>query len=102
MAPTAEISPGLERSAAWVLNDTPLPAGQRILQLPPTVRGPRGADAGGRRARSHAAGYVIWVWPDDALENQQAYARPPDQGMDGLNINFPAPGVAAVQFTAGH
>ena len=46
--------------------------------------------------RSHAAGYLIWVWPnDDALENQQAYLDFLNQGMDGLNINFPAQGVAA-------
>jgi hypothetical protein len=48
-------------------------------------------------ARSHAAGYVIWVWPNDRkLENARSYARFLAQGIDGLNINFPATGVAAV------
>ena len=96
LAPTAEISPGLNGSAEWVLNRTPLPSGQRILQLPPTFEGldvltPEVVE------RSHAAGYLIWVWPDDsALENQQAYLDFLNQGMDGLNINFPAQGVAAL------
>jgi glycerophosphoryl diester phosphodiesterase len=96
LAPTAEISPGLNASAEWVLNRTPLPSGQRILQLPPTYEGldvltPEVVE------RSHAAGYLIWVWPDDsALENQQAYLDFLNQGMDGLNINFPAQGVAAL------
>ncbi len=97
LAPTAEISPGLQASADWVLNDIPLPAGQRILQLPPTYEGlsvltPEVIQ------RSHAAGYLIWVWPDNSdLENQQAYLDFLNQGMDALNINFPAQGVAAVR-----
>ncbi len=102
LAPTAEISPGLGTSAAWVLSGTPLPAGQRILQLPPRYEGidvltPEVV------ARSHAAGYLIWVWPnDDALENPAGYASLLAQGMDGLNINYPATGVAAVEaFVAG-
>src|SRR4029079_12975967 len=96
-APTAEISPALQASTDWVLGNTPLPAGQRILQLPPEYEGvevltPEVVE------RSHAAGYLIWVWPnDDALENQQAYLDFLNQGMDGLNINFPAQGVAALQ-----
>jgi len=97
LAPTAEISPALQASTDWVLGNTPLPAGQRILQLPPEYEGvevltPEVVE------RSHAAGYLIWVWPnDDALENQQAYLDFLNQGMDGLNINFPAQGVAALQ-----
>jgi glycerophosphoryl diester phosphodiesterase len=102
LAPTAEISPGLTTSAGWVLNDQPLPAGERILQLPPRfedveVLTPEVV------ARSHAAGYVIWVWPnDDALETADGYASLLQMGLDGLNINYPASGVAAVtDFLAG-
>ena len=97
LAPTAEISPGLNASAAWVLNGMALPAGQRILQLPPAYEGidvltPEVVE------RSHAAGYLIWVWPDSsALENQQAYLDFLNQGLDGLNVNFPAQGVAALR-----
>ena len=53
-------------------------------------------------ARSHAAGYVIWVWPDDrSLEARPGYAGLLAEGMDGLNINFPATGVGRPAFTAG-
>jgi glycerophosphoryl diester phosphodiesterase len=95
MAPSVETSPGLTSSAGWVLNGTPLPAGQRILQLPPTfdelqVLTPDVI------ARSHDAGYVIWVWPNET-EDAALYAELLAMGLDGLNINFPATGVAAVQ-----
>ena len=102
MAPAVEISPGLGVTSGWVLSDTPLPAGQRILQLPPRYEGVEVLTPD-VIARSHAAGYVIWVWPDDrSLENASGYASLLAEGMDGLNINFPATGVAAVQqFVAG-
>ena len=103
MAPTVEISPGLGSASGWVLSGTPLPAGERILQLPPRYEGVEVLTPD-VIARSHAAGYVIWVWPDDrSLENASGYASLLAEGMDGLNINFPATGVQAVeQFTAGH
>ena len=103
MAPTVETSPGLGASSAWVLSNMPLPSGQRILQLPPRYQGVEVLTPD-VIARSHAAGYVIWVWPDDrSLENVDGYAGLLAEGMDGLNINFPATGVAAVQaFVAGH
>jgi glycerophosphoryl diester phosphodiesterase len=103
MAPSVEVSPGLGASSGWVLSDTPLPTGQRILQLPPRYEGVEVLTPD-VIARSHAAGYVIWVWPDDrSLENASGYASLLAEGMDGLNINFPATGVAAVQqFVAGH
>ena len=80
-----------------MLDDTPLPSGMRILQLPPVfsnidVLTPETI------AKSHAAGYVIWVWPNDhAWENPKGYRRLLDLGLDGLNINYPADGVAAVR-----
>jgi len=102
MAPSVEVSPGLGASSAWVLSGTPLPAGERILQLPPRYEGVEVLTPD-VIARSHAAGYVIWVWPDDrSLENASGYASLLAEGMDGLNINFPATGVAAVKrFVAG-
>jgi len=97
LAPDAEISPGLGASADWVLSNTPLPAGQRILQLPPEYEGLQVLTPEVIQ-RSHDAGYLIWVWPTErAQENQQAYLDFLNQGMDGLNINFPATGVQAVQ-----
>ena len=96
IAPDIEVSPGLGVLTSWVLDGTPVPDGMRILQLPPeysglTVITPELVTA------SIDAGYVIWVWPNDrALENQAAYLDFLDQGIQGLNINFPAQGVAAV------
>lgn len=96
-APTVELTPGLGLSTAWVLDRTPLPGGMRILQLPPEYNGlevltPEVVTA------SHDAGYVIWVWPNDRVwENAAGYRQLLDMGMDGLNINYPGLGVAAVQ-----
>ncbi len=102
MAPSVEISPGLGAASGWVLSGTPLPAGERILQLPPRYEGVEVLTPD-VVTRSHAAGYVIWVWPDDrSLENASGYASLLAEGMDGLNINFPATGVQAVeQLVAG-
>ena len=51
---------------------------------------------------AHDAGYVIWVWPNDrALETATAYADFLARGVDGLNINFPEDGVAAVEAFIG-
>jgi len=96
LLPEVELSPGLDATTAWVLSGTPLPDGMRILQLPPQFNGivvitPELV------AASTAAGYPIWVWPNDrSLENEASYADYLRQGILGLNINFPAEGVAAV------
>jgi glycerophosphoryl diester phosphodiesterase len=96
LSPGVEVTPGLGASAAWILNGTPLPAGMRILQLPPEYNGIKVLTPASIAA-SHRAGYLIWVWPNDrALENATSYARFVRQGIDGLNIDFPAEGVAAV------
>ena len=51
-----------------------------------------------KEAKSKAAGYVIWVWPNDrSLENRAAYDQFLRDGIDGLNINFPTQGVAAAR-----
>ena len=101
-APTVEVTPGLQLSSDFILHGKPLPAGMRILQLP--------VDYGDIHvltpetiAASHAAGYVIWVWPDDRKwENPDGYTWLLAMGMDGLNINFPDQGVQAVRgFVAG-
>ncbi|CAB4888163.1 unannotated protein [freshwater metagenome] len=101
-APTVEVTPGLAASAAFILGRTPLPTGMRILQMPPEyekipVLTPENI------AASKAAGYVIWVWPNDhAWENPVGYKLLLDIGLDGLNINYPDQGVAAVKaFVAG-
>ncbi len=95
-APTVEVTPGLGLASAWVLNRTPLPGDMRILQLPPEFSGTEVLTPE-VITDSHAAGYVIWVWPNNReFENAAGYDEFLRQGMDGLNINFPAEGVAAV------
>jgi glycerophosphoryl diester phosphodiesterase len=96
LAPGVALSPGIEATTAWVLNRVPLPDGLTILQLPP--------EFGGLQlltpelvADSTAAGYPIWVWPNDrTLENEASYRLFLDAGISGLNINQPVQGVAAV------
>jgi glycerophosphoryl diester phosphodiesterase len=102
IAPNVEVSPGAATTAAFIVDGTPLPEGQRILQLPPVFEGmplltPQIVTA------AHDAGYVIWVWPNDrALENAVAYADFLARGVDGLNVNDPEAGVASVEaFLAG-
>ena len=97
LAPTVEVTPGLNLSSAFVLNGTPLPEGMRILQLPVQF-GDIEVLTPETIAASHDAGYVIWVWPDDrSWENPDGYTKLLEMGLDGLNINVPDEGVAAVQ-----
>ena len=97
LEPTVEMSPGFAASAAFILGDTPLPDGMRILQLPPRVDGFDAEVLSAENiAKAHAGGYVIWVWPNNRdLENRAAYDQFLRDGIDGLNVNFPAQGVAA-------
>ena len=95
-APDIVVTPGLAATAAWVLGGTPLPDGMTILQLPPKFQDTTVITADSI-SKAHAAGYVIWVWPNDKqLENPASYRAFLAAGIDGLNINYPADGVAAV------
>lgn len=97
VAPTVEVSAGLNVLTAYVLEGTAPPAGMRILQLPPEFSGIE-VITPELVARAAADGFPIWVWPNDRdLENLDAYRDFLDQGILGLNINFPAQGVRAVQ-----
>ncbi len=97
IAPDIEVSPGLNVLTGYVLNGTPIPDGMRILQLPPEFNGLQ-VITPQLIATTKAAGYPIWIWPNDRdLENLAAYRTMLDEGIDGLNINFPAQGVQAVQ-----
>lgn len=96
LLPNVELSPSLGPTSAWVLEGTPLPEGQRILQIPP-VFGEIVVITPELIERSLAAGYVIWVWPNNReLENYDTYLGYLESGITGLNINFPAQGVQAV------
>ena len=97
IAPEIEVSPGLGVLTAYVLDETPIPDGMRILQLPP-VYSDLQVITPELVARTKADGLPIWVWPNDRnLENYESYLAFLQQGVEGLNINFPAQGVEAVQ-----
>jgi len=97
VAPDVEVSPGLAVLTAYVLEGTALPDDMRILQLPPQFSGLQ-VITPELVARATTDGYPIWVWPNDrALENLASYRDFLEQGVVGLNINFPAQGVQAVQ-----
>lgn len=96
LLPDVEVSPGLNATTEWVLARTPLPAGMRILQLPPEF-GDVVVITPELIADSTAAGYPIWVWPNNRdLENYASYVSFIQMGIVGLNINFPQQGVRAV------
>ena len=70
-------------------------AGQRILQLPVAYEGIE-LLSDDFLARAHAAGLMVWVWPNDAAyENVEEYRRFFDRGLDGVNANRPSEAVAA-------
>jgi len=97
LLPDVELSPSLGPTSGWVLDGTPLPEGMRILQIPPMF-GDIVVITPELIARSSAAGYVIWVWPNNrTLENYDSYMAFLESGVTGLNINFPDQGVKAVQ-----
>ncbi len=95
LAPEVALSPGLQVSTAWVLSNTPLPDGMRVLQLPPEYQGltvltPEVI------ARATAAGYAIWVWPNGGhYETEDGYRELFAMGIAGVNASKPAAGVAA-------
>ena len=97
LAPTVEVTPGLALATAFILNKTPLPAGMRILQLPPDYSGVHVLSPESI-ALSKASGYVIWVWPDvGTWENLAGYSELLAMGLEGLNGSRPSEAVAAVK-----
>ncbi len=96
IAPDVEVTPGLDLSTKWVLARTKLPEGMRILQLPPNYQGitvvtKKLVDD------SRAAGYVLWVWPDEnSWENADGYAELLDFGVGGINAADPRVAVQSI------
>lgn len=92
-APGAAITPGLGATTAFVLEDRVPTAGRTILQVPPSYEGievvtPQLVQ------RAHAAGLVLWVWPDEATwETRAGYSMLLDLGVDGVNAADPATAV---------
>jgi glycerophosphoryl diester phosphodiesterase len=95
LAPDVALSPGLQVSAAWVLSNTPLPDGMKILQLPPEYQGLTVLTPD-TIARATAAGYAIWVWPNGGhFETAAGYQELFAMGIAGVNASKPAAAVAA-------
>lgn len=97
IAPDVEVSAGRNVLTAYVLESTPPPAGMRILQLPYESSGVQ-VITPELIARAKADGFPIWVWPNSRdHENYDSYLAFLEQGIMGLNINFPAKAVQAVK-----
>jgi glycerophosphoryl diester phosphodiesterase len=102
LAPDVETSPGLGAMTDWFLAGVPLPADQRIIQIPPSY-GEVEVLSPDLMTRAEAEGLTVWVWAGDASveENQPTYESWLALGVDGLLVGRPAAGVAAVEAVAG-
>lgn len=97
IAPNVEVSAGRKVLTAYVLEGTRQPDGMRILQLPYESSGVQ-VITPELIARAKADGFPIWVWPNSRdLEKYDSYLSFLEQGIMGLNINFPAQAVQAVE-----
>jgi glycerophosphoryl diester phosphodiesterase len=98
LAPEVALSPGLQATTAWVVSNTPLPDGMRILQVPPEFNGVRVLTPD-LVSRAKAAGYLLWIWPNGGhYETAEGYSELFARGVDGLNASKPA--VAALTLKA--
>lgn len=96
-APRVQITPGLSASTAYVLSGALPPAGQTILQLPPSYESIEVVTPA-MVAKAHADGLVLWVWPnEDEWETAAGYNKLLDMGVDGLNAADPATAVQVVR-----
>jgi len=97
LAPTVEITPGLEAMTQYVLSDVRPADGRRILQIPPEYSGVEILTPD-LVTRAHAAGMVLWIWPNERRwENTQGYGQLLDLDVDGLNAADPAAAIRAVR-----
>ena len=53
-------------------------------------------DSGGTENITKAGGYVNWVWPNGAGEDEAGYLDLFERGANGINASAPAAGVAAL------
>lgn len=91
LAPNVSLSPGLGRLTEWFLNGTPLDPHFEVLQLPPFQADIEVINAD-IVTRIHAEGRIVWVWPNDASEQENAefYGSLLDDGVDGIIAGRPA------------
>lgn len=96
MAPDVELTPGLALTSAYVLSETPLPEGMRILQVPPEYQGIT-VLTDELVTRAHTDGYVLWIWPNERKwENAEGYRKLLDMGVDGINAADPLVAITVV------
>ncbi len=101
IAPTIEVSPGLDELTAWFLAGTPLAPHYRIIQIPPFFE-----QAGTRIpvitvdliTRTGREGLTVWAWMDDpdAQDNAAYYAELLDVGVHSILAGRPADLTAAL------
>lgn len=100
-APRVAITPGLQAMTMYVLADEKLPAGRRIVQIPPEYEGVDLLKPD-LVARAHADGLVLWIWPNEReWENADGYSKLLAAGVDGLNAANPIEAVEAVRSFVG-
>jgi glycerophosphoryl diester phosphodiesterase len=89
LAPSVEITPGLDAMTRYVLAGERPAEGRRIMQVPPEYSGvvvltPELV------ARAHADGMVLWIWPNErGWEDAAGYQRLLELGVDGINAADP-------------
>lgn len=90
-APTVATSPGTGATVDWVFGADLLPT-DRILQLPPFFDGLDVLGLPGLLEKAEAEGLAVWVWPNDAREQENGdfYASiVTDYGVDGIIAGHP-------------
>jgi glycerophosphoryl diester phosphodiesterase len=87
----------LTTSIFHLLEGWPMQSYTRVIQ-PSTMFEDQPVFDAADLAAAHDDGYAVWLWPnDDAFENADAYTVFLTMGIDGINSNDPAVGVAAVE-----
>ena len=96
LAPNVAVSPGLDELVEWYFNGGQLAPHYRIIQIPPEYSGVQVLDAAAI-AKAADAGVVVWVWPSDrSQENEATYSEWIELGVDGIISGDPAAMTAAV------
>lgn len=95
LLPDVMMSPGLDTLTAYVLAGGSIPMWEKILQVPPDYQGVE-VFTPSYVEKTKAGGYVNWVWPNGAGEDEAGYLDLFERGANGINASAPAAGVAAL------
>ena len=95
LLPEVMMSPGLDTLTAYVLAGGSIPMWEKILQVPPDYQGVE-VFTPSYVEKTKAGGYVNWVWPNGAGEDEAGYLDLFERGANGINASAPAAGVAAL------